>query len=92
MPCPNEEVYDIESDEAISQIAFYGIGQVYLKAGNEEQTYEIDLSFMYDLEPREGYEKMGANAIFDNEMKVIKIILPSTNEEGIQVEEVTNTI
>ena len=80
MPKPNDEVYDIESDEALSRIAFFGIGQIYLKAGSEEQTYEIDLSFMKDLEPREGYERMGAKAIFDNEMNVLKIILPSTDE------------
>ena len=80
MPKTNDEFYDIESDEALTQIAFYGIGQLYLKAGSEEQTYEIDLSFMYDLEPREGYERMGAKAIFDNKTNVLKIILPSTDE------------
>ena len=85
MPKTNDEVYDIESDEALSRIAFYGIGQIYLKAGTEELTYEIDLSFMNGLEPREGYERMGANAVFDNEMNVIKIILPSKGEGNEKV-------
>ena len=73
MPPQNEYVYDIESDETMSHIAFYGLGQVYLKAGVEEHTYEVDLSSMYNLERREGYEKLGANAIFDSEGRIIKI-------------------
>ena len=85
LPKPNDEVYDIESDEALSRIAFYGIGQIYLRAGSEKQTYEINLSFMKDLEQREGYERMGANAIFDNEMNVLEIILPSTDEGNNKV-------
>ena len=57
----------------MSHIAFYGLGQVYLQSGKEENTYEVDLSSMRHLERREGYDKLGANAIFDNDMKIMKI-------------------
>ena len=57
----------------MSHIAFYGLGQVYLQSGKEENTYEVDLSTMRHLERREGYDKLGANAIFDNDMKIMKI-------------------
>ena len=73
LPPQNEYIYDIESDETISHIAFYGIGQVYLEAGSEEHAYEIDLSSMYNLERREGYDKLGAKAIFDSDRRLIKI-------------------
>ena len=82
MPIPNEEIYDIESDETMSHIAFYGIGQVYLQTGKEENTYEVDLSSMRHLERREGYDKLGANAIFDNDMKIMKI---KTDKESTHV-------
>ena len=66
----------------MSHIAFYGIGQVYLQTGKEENTYEVDLSSMRHLERREGYDKLGANAIFDNDMKIMKI---KTDKESTHV-------
>ena len=75
-----EHFGDFEKDETISEMAFYGIGQNYLKkvSGEGKETiYDVDTTILSTLEVREGYEKYGANAFFDEEKKLLEIFVSS---------------
>ena len=52
MPSPNEDFSDIASEEALSNLAFYGIGQVYLERKPDEDTYQVDLTSLGSLQPK----------------------------------------
>ena len=54
LPNPKDTITDIGSDESLTQIAFYGIGQVYLQRtpDRDRDTYQVDLTSLGSLEPR----------------------------------------
>ena len=52
LPSPNEDFSDIASEEALSDLAFYGIGQVYLERKPDEDTYQVDLTSLGSLQPK----------------------------------------
>ena len=79
LPPPREEFPNMGSDETLSHIAFYGIGQVYLKKTPGGDTYEVDVTFVSSMEPREGYEKPGAKAVFSGDGTPLEILVSSTN-------------
>ena len=75
-----EHFDDFDKDEAISHIAFYGIGQNYLKKVTEKDesiAYDVDVTILSTLETRPGYETYGANAFFDEEKNLLEIYVSS---------------
>lgn len=73
MPTPNVVWDDLESDEAISKLAYYGLGQVVLVA-DPSGDHMIDLSHLAsdNYEVRPGFERYGATARFvDRKLKSI---------------------
>jgi hypothetical protein len=89
LPPPNETFEDMASDEAISNIAFYGFGQVLLKrSSKDENNYEVDTTALGSLPVRPEYAKLGANAVFSENAKLLhifvsnldKIVLPGDEE------------
>ena len=77
------------SDEVISDIAFYGFGQVLLKRSTTDNTnFEVDATALGSLPVRPGYAKLGANAVFSENAKLLhifvsnldKIVLPGDKE------------
>ena len=88
LPGPNEAFTDMGSDETLSHIAFYGIGQVYLQRTPGQSafrafglsggdTYQVDLTSLSSMEPREGYEKPGAKAVFSSDGTPLEIFVSS---------------
>ena len=89
LPPPNETFGDMTSDEVISDIAFYGFGQVLLKRSTTDKAnYEVDTTALGSLPVRPGYAKLGANAVFSKTTKLLhifvsnldKIVLPGDKE------------
>ena len=75
-----ENFDDFEKDETISHMAFYGIGQIYLKKyeGTDKRiTYDVDTTILGNLQTRPGYETYGANAFFDEEKNLVEIYVSS---------------
>ena len=72
-----ETITNIQSDEAISHIAFYGIGQVYLERTQGKDTYEVDVTSVSGCDPRPGYERPGAKAVFDSHGTLLEIFVSS---------------
>jgi len=79
LPNPKETITDIGSDESLTQIAFYGIGQVYLQRtpDRDRDTYQVDLTSLSSMEPREGYELPGARAVFSSDGTPLEIFVSS---------------
>ena len=77
LPSPKEAFTDMGSDETLSHIAFYGIGQVYLQRTPGRDTYQVDLTSLSSMEPREGYEKPGAKAVFSGDGTPLEIFVSS---------------
>ena len=72
-----ETITNIASDEAISHIAFYGIGQVYLERTRGKDTYQVDVTSVSGCDPRPGYERPGAKAVFDSHGTLLEIFVSS---------------
>ena len=79
MPDANETFEDMESDEGMSKIAFYGIGQVLLKR-SRDQGYEVDTTALSTLAVRPSYERYGAKATFGENQKLLSIFVSSLNK------------
>ena len=61
-------------------MAFYGIGQNYLKkatGADKKIAYDVDTTILGSLEVRPGYEKYGANAFFDENKNLLEIYVSS---------------
>ena len=73
---------DRYSDRALELIAFNGLGQYRLtkikRDANDTSYYAIYTNFMQSLEVRKGFAKYGADAFFDINGKVVKIIRGNT--------------
>ena len=81
LPPPNETFEDMTSDEAISNIAFYGFGQVLLKRSTTDKTnYEVDTTALCSLPVRPGYAKLGANAVFSENAKLLHIFVSNLDK------------
>ncbi|OQR84833.1 hypothetical protein ACHHYP_12775 [Achlya hypogyna] len=69
---------DRYSDRALELIAFNGLGQHMITKLPEAHTdgsyYSVATNFMYGLEVRPGFAKYGADAYFDSNGKVTKIV------------------
>ena len=81
VPEPLENFDDFEKDETVSDIAFYGIGQNFLRktednAGNGA-VYEVDTTILSQIETRSGFEMFGANAFFGKDKKLLQIYVSS---------------
>ena len=82
MPEPLENFDDFEKDETVSDIAFYGFGQNFLRktednAGNAGAVYEVDTTILSQIETRSGFEMFGANAFFGKDKKLLQIYVSS---------------
>ncbi|OQS03667.1 hypothetical protein THRCLA_04011, partial [Thraustotheca clavata] len=77
-PRVNVHWNDRYSDRAIELLAFYGLGQHMVEklpeAHDDGSYYVIIMNFMDVLDVRPGYAKYGADAFYDSEGKVIKIV------------------
>ena len=83
LPQVNETFEDLSSDEGVSQMAFYGIGQVLLeKCGKEDDdsAYQVDLTPLAKLEVRPGHQAYGANAVFDGDGKLGRIYVSALDK------------
>ena len=85
----NETFGDLTSDKVISDIAFYGFGQVLLKRSTTDETnYEVDTTALSSLPVRPEYAKLGAKAVFAENTELLhifvsnldKIVLPGDEE------------
>ena len=85
----NETFGNLTSDEVISDIAFYGFGQVLLKRSTTDKTnYEVDTTALSSLPVRPEYAKLGAKAVFAENTELLhifvsnldKIVLPGDEE------------
>ena len=81
VPEPLENFDDFEKDETISNLAFYGFGQNFLRktednAGNGA-VYEVDTTILSQIETRPGFEMFGANAFFGKDKKLLQIYVSS---------------
>ena len=75
-----EHFGDFEKDETISELAFFGIGQNYLKKAIGKEgiiAYEVDTTVLSKFETRPGYEMYGANAFFGEDKKLVEIYVSS---------------
>ena len=76
-PPPNHYLDEIETDEAISRMFFYGVMSLWLKDDTENPEnkggFMCDYSSMAQLETRKGFRKLGAKAYFDGDGKLIRI-------------------
>ena len=81
VPEPLEHFDDFEKDDTISNMAFYGIGQNFLKKATGKEgkiAYEVDCTTVLSgLETRSGYERYGANAFFGEDRKLMEIHVSS---------------
>ena len=80
VPEPLEHFDDFEKDDTISNIAFFGIGQNYLKKATGKEgiiAYEVDTTVLSKFETRPGYEMYGANAFFGKDKKLVEIYVSS---------------
>jgi len=80
VPEPLENFDDFEKDDTISDMAFYGIGQNFLKKATGKEgkiAYEVDTTVLSGLETRSGYEMYGANAFFGEDRKLMEIHVSS---------------
>ena len=81
LPPPNETFEDLTSNEAMSNIAFYGFGQVLLKRSTTDKTnYDVDTTALGSLPVRPGYAKLGANAVFSENAKLLHIFVSNLNK------------
>lgn len=64
LPLCTEKFEDLISDDAMSMIAFWGIGQVFL-AGKPDGGFECDLTLLDSFAVRPKFERYGARAVFD---------------------------
>ena len=81
LPAPNDRIDDMRSDKGISNVAFNGIGQVYLRRTPGADTYHVDLTFLSVLQHRPGgYEKLGAKAVFSKSGEPLEIFVSSLGE------------
>jgi hypothetical protein len=72
LPVTTEVWKDLTSDNAMSLLAFWGIGQVFL-AGQSNGGYSCDITLLADFAVRPKFEKYGANAVFDKNGKIESI-------------------
>lgn len=80
LPKALEHFGDFEKDSTISEMAFYGIGQNFLKKATGKEgkiAYGVDTTALSGLETRPGYEMYGANAFFGEDRKLIEIYVSS---------------
>ena len=80
LPEPLELFDDFEKDDTISDMAFYGTGQNFLKKATGKEgkiAYEVDTTILSGLETRPGYEMYGANAYFGEDRKLMEIYVSS---------------
>ena len=80
IPPPLEDFGDYEKDDTISNMAFFGIGQNYLKKATGKEgiiAYEVDTTILSKFETRPGYEMYGANAFFGEDKKLLEIYVSS---------------
>ena len=80
LPKQIEPWEDLVSDEAMSLVAFYGVGQFYLQSARNPSitgvpgaAYEIDLSYLFNYEVREPFEPYGAIAVYGEDEAIIGI-------------------
>merc|ERR1719491_1926064 len=61
LPVATETFPDLVSDDAMSLIAFWGLGQVFLQGkGSKDKPkdgFQCDVSFLFDFPVRDGFEK-----------------------------------
>ena len=76
-PPPNTYYEEIETDDAISRMAFYGIMSLWMKDDKEtpgnEDGFVCDYSQIADLTPRPGFRNLGAKAYFNCTGKLLRI-------------------
>ena len=83
VPEPLENFDDFEKDDTISDMAFYGIGQNFLKKATGKEgkiAYEVDTTVLSGLETRSGCEMYGANAFFGEDRKLMEIHVSSMDK------------
>jgi hypothetical protein len=79
MPTPCAEFGKLVDDEALTRIAFYGLGQFLLKryTGSDVDAsgefYCVDTTELGPFPVRAGFEKYGARAVFDKDGAVMSI-------------------
>ena len=89
MALPTSEISwdELSSDNAISLLCFYGLGQMYLTVARNKvalalpgAAYEVDLSFMNNYETRAPFEKYGAVGVFDAKQVLLGIYWCTKNK------------
>ena len=69
---------ELDSDESISEMAFYGVMSMWIKDDNESDNnkdgFMCDYSIMTGLKPRAGFRRLGAKAYFDSNRKLVRIL------------------
>ncbi|MBE9069102.1 hypothetical protein IQ260_20865 [Leptolyngbya cf. ectocarpi LEGE 11479] len=75
LPKPNVQWQETTSDKTMSLLAFQGIGSHRLEQVKDDPNaaYRVDLSWMVAFPVREGFERYGACAFFDNNRQLIRI-------------------
>lgn len=70
---------EMESDEAISRWAFFGLAShcnVRTRNPDGSNRYTADFLWLDDFEVRPGYERYGARAVFDHDRKLVEMEWP----------------
>lgn len=74
---PNHHWDEMESDEAMSRLAFAGLGALRLLPVTEPDSDGVawvsDMAFMSAFDVRPGFERYGAIAYFDSEQRPVRI-------------------
>ena len=84
----SERADDFESDDTISNMAFYGIGQNFLQKIDDDAVelakngiaYQVDLSILSKFPTRDQYEQYGAIAYFGEDRTLIQIFVSSMDK------------
>ena len=75
LPKANVQWQDTTSDQAMSLLAFQGLGAHRLERinGDPDAAYMVDLSWMIAFPVREEFERYGACAFFDHNRQLVRI-------------------
>ncbi|GAB5365587.1 hypothetical protein AAMO2058_001070900 [Amorphochlora amoebiformis] len=75
LPYKKHDLKELESDESLSWLFFYGAGAVYIRECNDEKEakefgpFVADFNHFHDLEVRRGFRRYGARIHFDKDQK-----------------------
>lgn len=76
LPLPSSEFKDPTADNFLSKLCFFGIAQQLLQRYDDDsgaELYAVDTTELAGLPLRDGYEKYGARAVFNDKRELLSV-------------------